>query len=430
MPDPIAPLSSDARRRRLARFERTARPRPDHPRDNDVRAKGSPLRRALFFGLRAKGIKTCEAYIQHKAGLDEQRCEGQVRSALAAGAAASLAAAAGGALADPALAAQPAPLGVFGADMPPAGKLVFSVLPSYTRMQDSLIGSDTVSAAYIVSNTPSPRTPIGEHLLRMVPENAKVQSEGFAVAYGVSSDVTLTATTSLIQKDVKMLAFKGLAGVTPLGFSHGRTEGLGDTTIAGVVRLWHDPTSRLNFNLGLSLPTGATNDTMSLLLPNNTAPAKRGFYAMQPGAGTVDALGGVVFARTVKSWSWGASYRARLPLDQTTTGWRYGDLYEVNAWGGYAVIPGVEATLRLNATDQGAIQGYDQAITGYAQDANPAFYGGRQASLFGGVIVGGRTFGLPASQIGLEAGVPVYQHLNGPQLGRDWQVNLALRYRL
>ena len=54
----------------------------------------------------------------------------------------------------------------------------------------------------------------------------------------------------------------------------------------------------------------------------------------------------------------------------------------------------------------------------------------QQVSVFGGVVVSGHDFGLPPSQVGLEAGVPLYQRLNGPQLGRDWQINLALRYKL
>jgi hypothetical protein len=93
-------------------------------------------------------------------------------------------------------------------------------------------------------------------------------------------------------------------------------------------------------------------------------------------------------------------------------------------------MPGLETTLRLNGTTQGAIGGNDPILLGYAQGSDPLFYGGQQVSVFGGVIVSGRYYGLPAAQVGLEWGVPLYQRLNGPQLGRDWQLNLALRYKL
>lgn len=329
------------------------------------------------------------------------------------------------------LAAQaPAPLGVFGVDMPGAGKFVFTFLPSFTRMQGSQIGTTSVSPDYIVSNVTSAHTPVGDHLLRMVPHSLSVDSQGFSLAYGLTSNVTLVASTVILEKSVDMEAFKGLSGLTPLGSSVGSTAGFGDTSVAAVVRVYRDQVNQVNLNMGLSLPTGSTTDNMFLLLPNNTTPSKRGFYAMQPGSGTVDALPGIAYSGVLKAWSWGASYRGRLPLGSNAQGWRYGDLHEINIWGGYSWMPGLETTLRFNGTTQGAIRGFDPGITGYAQGASPTFYGGQQISVFGGVIVSGRYFGLPSSQIGLEAGVPLYQNLNGPQLGRDWQVNVALKYKL
>jgi hypothetical protein len=324
----------------------------------------------------------------------------------------------------------PAPLGVFGVDMPAAGKVVLAVSPSFTRLQGSKIGATSVSADYIVSNVVSADTPVGSHLLRMVPHSLSVDTEGFSVAYGLTRDITLFASTALVQKSVNMEAFKGLSGLTRLGYSTGSTSGIGDTTLATIARIYQDRVNQLTISASLSLPTGSTTDNIALLLPGNTAPAKRGFYAMQPGTGTYDFMPGIAYSGVLKAWSWGLAYRARLPLDQNAQGWRYGDLQELNAWGGYTWRPGLETTLRLNGSTQGAIHGADAAILGYAQGSDPLFYGGQQVSVFGGVMVSGRFVGLPSSQLGLEAGVPLYQRLNGPQLGRDWQVNLALRYKL
>ena len=344
--------------------------------------------------------------------------------------AAALGFGASGAQAADAPAQAPAPVGVFGVDMPAQGKLVLAYLPSVSRAQGVKIDTDWVKPEFVVTHVPSPYTPVGFHLLRMVPENLSVVSQGFSLAYGLAPNLAVSVASAVVQKDVDMTAFKGLSGVTRLGAKTGSTNGLGDTTLAAVVRLHRDATNQFNVNFGLSLPTGSTTDTMSLLLPNGTAPYKRGFYAMQPGSGTVDALPGAAYSGVSGVWSWGASYRARLPLDHNAEGWRYGDLHEFNIWGGYSWIPGVETTLRLNGSTQAAIQGHDAGITGYAQGANPAFYGGRQISLFAGAIVAGKRFGLDHAQFGLEAGIPLYQDLNGPQLARDWQVNLALRYRL
>jgi len=36
----------------------------------------------------------------------------------------------------------------------------------------------------------------------------------------------------------------------------------------------------------------------------------------------------------------------------------------------------------------------------------------------------------PSMPFGIDGGVPLYQNLNGPQLGRSWQFNAALRCKL
>jgi hypothetical protein len=323
----------------------------------------------------------------------------------------------------------PAPLGVFGADMPAHGKFVVSILSSVTRLHDNHVGTARVSAADIVSTVTSPATPVGPHLLRLVPTSSMIETEGFAVAYGVSGSISLFASSYMVQKDVDIRAYQGLAGATVLGSSVGSTSGIGDTTVAVIGRLHQDATNRLNVNLGLTLPTGSTTRTMSVLVPDGTRPARRAFYAMQPGSGTVDLLPGVTYSGIADAWSWGASYRARLPLDRNAQGWAYGDLHEINVWSGYSWLPGFETTFRINASVQGCIRGQDAAIRGYAQGSDPQFYGGRQIGAFAGALVAGRFVGVPAAQLGLEVGAPFYQDLNGPQLARDWQLSGTVRYR-
>ncbi len=323
----------------------------------------------------------------------------------------------------------PAPIGVFGVDMPSTGKFVVSLLPSFARLQGNQIGTDSVTPQYIVTNVPSAYTPVGNHELRLVPDNLAIDSQALSVAYGYADYLTLVAATALVEKSVTMQSFKGLTGTTPLGVSVASTQGLGDSALAAIVRIYSDPVNRVSLNMGLALPTGSTTDNISLLLPNNTIPEKRGFYAMQPGTGTVDALPGISYSGRIDAWSWGLAYRARLPLDNNAEGYRYGALNELNAWSGYSWLPGIETTFRLNGTIQGAIHRNDPAIRGYAQGSDPLYYGGQQVSAFAGAIVSGRYFSLPAAQVGVEAGVPVYQQINGPQLARDWQVNLALRYK-
>lgn len=345
----------------------------------------------------------------------------------------------------------PAPLGVFGADMPAAGKLVVSVIPQFANLSHTLIGRRTVSSEEVVATTPWFYNPRAK--LRLVPQNVAVATQTVALAYGVTKDFSAVLTMGTIERNLDMLTFKGAAGITRLGMSYTGTKGLTDFTLSGVYRVYQDPIHRIQINLGMSFPTGSTQNTFTLLIPNVTYQTSRAFYAMQPGWGTFDIMPGVVYAGHLDKWSWGASYRGRFPLTVNTQsvlgdpvvairelvatrlafsapGYRWGDLHEFNGWGGYTWIPGFTTTARVNATLQGPIRGYDPNIRGRAQAANPLFYGGQRVEVFGGATIGGKLLGWEPLSLAIEAGLPVYQNLNGPQLSKNWQAGMALRVKI
>jgi hypothetical protein len=76
------------------------------------------------------------------------------------------------------------------------------------------------------------------------------------------------------------------------------------------------------------------------------------------------------------------------------------------------------------------IRGYDPLIAGKALAANPNFYGGQRIELFGGATIGGKFVGLDDVSVAIEGGSVVYQNLNGPQLSKNWQAGMALRFKI
>jgi hypothetical protein len=84
----------------------------------------------------------------------------------------------------------------------------------------------------------------------------------------------------------------------------------------------------------------------------------------------------------------------------------------------------------VTGTARGPIRGYDPKIDGKSQSANPYFYGGQRVELYGGATIAGGLFGFDRATLAVEAGVPIYQNLNGPQLFRNWQAITALRISL
>ncbi|MGA3062695.1 MAG: alpha-amylase, partial [Methylocystis sp.] len=310
-----------------------------------------------------------------------------------------------------------APLGVFGVDMPAAGKLTFSVGALFWNLSHSLLGTQGVSSQQLAATVPwywSPTT----SKLRLIPQNIAIASEGVSLCYGVTKDISIFVATGMIEKNLDMLTFKGASGITPLGMSFTGTDGMTDSVLAGFWRVYQDPINRIQINLGMSFPTGGTNNTFTLLQPNGTYATSRAFYSMQPGSGTFDVMPGIVYAGALERWSWGLSYRARLPLGVNPEGWMYGDLHEFTGWGGYSWTPSLTTTIRVSGSLQGPIIGADPLVVGKAPAANPTFYGGQRIELFGGATIGGKIIGVDALSMLVEAGIPVYQNLNGPLLSK------------
>jgi hypothetical protein len=80
-------------------------------------------------------------------------------------------------------------------------------------------------------------------------------------------------------------------------------------------------------------------------------------------------------------------------------------------------------------TTQGHIDGFDPQINGAAVPTNPDFYGGQRVELFGGASISGELIGIQNALILVEAGAPVYQNLNGPQIQKNWQAAARLAFK-
>lgn len=323
----------------------------------------------------------------------------------------------------------PAPLGVFGVDMPAAGKLILSITPVFANLSGIKMGTRTVWNEYIVSTVPFFLNP--RQTVRIVPQNIALATQILGLNYGVTKDFAVVFTAGMAERNLEALTFKGTSGISPLGRSYPSTAGLVDFTLSGVYRIYQDDIHRIQINVGLAFPTGVNNATFSdFLLPNGLRSNIRAFYGMQPGAGTFDAMPGVVYAGYLGPWSWGLTYRARLPLASNRQGYRWGDLHEFNGWAGYTWTPGLTTTFRVSGVTQGPIRGLDPEIRGAAVPANPLFYGGQRIELFGGAVISGKFVGFENTTLAVEAGLPVYQNLNGPQIMKNWQAGMSLRFKI
>lgn len=314
-----------------------------------------------------------------------------------------------------------------GAHVVRAGEIRLAVAAGYMRMEGNYMGSSRVSPETIVTTVPSNVT-MGttREMYRIVPSWMSIESVAIHAMYGVTDDVNVTLMAPYLRKAMSMTTFAGNSGTTVLGQSNSSTQGAGDATAGAIWRFHQNAGSYALLNLGVSLPTGSTTESMTMLSPMNKLMTGRASYGMQLGTGTVDLLPGLTYVSNDGGWSWGAAYRGRFATGTNSEGYHYGDKHQLDVWKGYTMGQGVTVTGRIAASAQGSIRGADPQISGLMQGSNPNFYGGRKIDVVAGLALSGAALGVKGANLAVEVGDTVYQYLNGPQLGSSWQAIAVL----
>lgn len=316
---------------------------------------------------------------------------------------------------------QPPPIGVMGAHTMAKGHVMLMYTPMFMKMDGSRIGTRRVSPEEIVTTVPNRFGPAPT--LRIAPEEMSMEMHMFSAMYGITDSISVMLMSSYVEKRMTMITFAGMTGANRLAVTEGSTEGIGDTTVALAFKLWQGHGHRINGTLGVSIPTGSIEETGRMTMPNGMMMEMRSAYGMQLGSGTYDLVPSLTYLGNAGRLGWGAQVKARVALeDENDEGYRWGNLYEATAWLSYKLTDGLSGTARLAASTQDEIHGQDPNIGGPFQGTYPEFYGGERIEAFlglnGHIPLGHGTM----ARIGIEAGVPLYQNLNGPQLERDWSL--------
>ncbi|MGE0854470.1 MAG: transporter [Hyphomicrobiaceae bacterium] len=324
------------------------------------------------------------------------------------------------------------PAGVMGAHLPGKGKFMLMYTPMFMKMDGSRIGTRRVSPETIVTTIPNrfdmnPGMPgVQPPTLRIAPEQMSMEMHMLGGMAGITDSIALMVMTAYVEKSMTMITFAGMTGTNRLALTEGSTEGLGDTTVSLAFKLWQGHGQRLNGALGLSVPTGSIEEVGRMTMPNGMTMRMRSAYGMQLGTGTYDLMPSLTYLGQSGPFGWGAQVKGRIALqDENDEGYRWGDFYEVTAWASYRINEGLATTARLAASTQDEIHGRDPRIGGAFQGTYPEFYGGERVEAYLG-LNGHMPLGQGAmARLGIEAGVPLYQNLNGPQLERDWSLVLT-----
>jgi hypothetical protein len=172
----------------------------------------------------------------------------------------------------------------------------------------------------------------------------------------------------------------------------------------------------------VSLPTGsidARGDTPAgsdVRLP----------YPMQLGSGTVDLRPGLTWLGQVDNWSFGVQSRGVIRLGDNENDYHLGNQFGITGWWARVLSDSASVSLRMESTRWGDIEGADVTQNPrMVPTADPTRRGGRRVDLAVGLNLYARGGALNGHRLAVEVGVPVYQHLNGPQLETDWTVTIG-----
>ena len=325
-----------------------------------------------------------------------------------------------------------APIGVMGDHTHHAGEWMLSYRFMSMDMDGNLKGSSSIDPDTIATLEPNrfAGMPGMPPTLRIVPLDMQMEMHMFGAMYAPGDRLTLMFMASYLDKRMSHVTYQGGAGDTVLGTFTTRTSGLGDSSVSGLIQIAGGNEWRAHLTVGLSLPTGSTDETDEILTPMNMRPVVRVPYPMQLGSGSFDPIAGVTIASDhTRRLSWGAQWRSVFRFRDNSDDYRLGDEHRVTGWLAYSPSGPFSTSLRAEYFRRGNISGRDPEIAGPVQTADPSRQGIDRIDIALGFNLAGQGR-LKGWRLGVEYLVPVSQDLDGPQLETDSQWLAGLQYSI
>lgn len=207
-----------------------------------------------------------------------------------------------------------------------------------------------------------------------------------------------------------------------------KTKGFDDFYLSALYTIVERNKSRLVGTVGLSIPTGSIDEKG--LTPMSNGMEMKLPYPMQIGTGTWDPTLAATYFTVTNKYGWGGDVRNTFRLHTNKNGYNWGNLFKITTWYSKTWTQAFTTTLRLEMEEKGNIKGKDEELNPMmAYTADPNMRGGTLVQ--GGIGISYRPTGaLKGTRIAVEGKVPVFQHLDGPQLATQRSFKVALVYVL
>ncbi|MAE97459.1 MAG: hypothetical protein CL910_22650 [Deltaproteobacteria bacterium] len=294
-----------------------------------------------------------------------------------------------------------APIGVMGDHIHDRGEWMLSYRYMRMNMNGNRDGTARESASKV------------RRQFMVAPTDMDMEMHMLGVMYAPTHTLTLMAMVPFVRLDMNHIRRDGVRFRT-------RSKGLGDVSFSGLYQVYQDDTNRIHLNLGFSAPTGSISRKDETPLGRVRLP-----YPMQLGSGTWDLRPGVSYRGFSGDYGWGAQVTGTVRMGRNRKGYRLGHGYEITGWASRAWTNWISTSLRLAWSESGNFSGKDDALRpGMIPTADPKRRAGSRLDAMAGVNLALRGM-FEGHRLFVEAGRPIYQSLDGPQLERDWTLSLG-----
>ncbi len=298
-----------------------------------------------------------------------------------------------------------APIGVMGDHMHHAGEFMLSYRFARMRMDGNRDRTANQTDGDVLRDG-----------FMATPTDMDTNVHMFGLMYAPTDWVTLMAMLPYVEKQMDHVTAMG-------GSFNTESDGIGDFKFGSMWRLFENENHHVHLNLGASFPTGGIRHSDRTPGPgglaNNTLP-----FPMQIGSGTYDVMPGMTYMGHASWLSWGLQSIGTIRSGKNEAGWRMGHRADTTAWVARPWTEWMSTSFRAQYSWWGNYAGDENRPPPRTAipTADPDRRAGHRIDLLPGVNFIVPLGPLRKHRFGIEAGFPVYQWLDGPQLELDWRV--------
>ncbi|MBC8257296.1 MAG: transporter [Candidatus Marinimicrobia bacterium] len=262
--------------------------------------------------------------------------------------------------------------------------------------ENNSINNDTIFRSYTVA-----------------PTKMSVEMDMLEIMYGWNDRLTLMAMLSYEKKSMNHLREDESTYTT-------RSSGIGDVQLMGHYLFHQQYPYWLAFMLSMSLPTGSIDQKDNIMGEMKKLP-----YSMQLGLGSVSLIPGMNYIYQAEKFVFGFHSMGTFPISENANEYKLGNQYHLTGWVNRFLYDWLSFTAIMDGRIFSPIIGSDLDLNvNMVPTADTANSGGRIIALKLGMNTFQNNGKFKGNRLELEFGFPLYQSVNGFQLGikNTWSI--------